>query len=96
MNPRLAKLLAAARTRRDDTAPQTLPPGTGRRLFLAAQPEPDTSPAWLRGMAWGCAACAAIAAGTAFLPRPEVERPIPELQALAGLAAFTDEPDTQP
>jgi len=96
MNPRLAKLLAAARRPPDVTPLPVLPPGTGRRLFLAAQPEPDTSPAWLRGMAWGCAVCAAIAAGTALLPRPEIEPPIPELHALAGLAAFADEPDTQP
>jgi hypothetical protein len=98
MKPRLTKLLRAARAHeRPEESPAPMPPGTARRLFLAAQSPsaPDTFPVWSRGLAWGCGACALLAATAAIIPRPEREPVLPEFHALAGLG-YADETDPQP
>lgn len=98
MNPRLNKLLRAARAHeRPEETPPPLPPGTARRLFLSAQSAsgPETLPLWTKGLALGCGACALLAATAAFIPRPEPEPVLPEFHALAGLT-YPDETDPQP
>ena len=98
MKPRLTRLIRAARAHpHPDDPPVPLAPGAARRLFLTAQsaPAPDTLPLWTKGLALGCGACALLAAGAGFIPRPEREPVLPELHALAGLG-YPDETDSQP
>ena len=88
MNSNLEKLFAAARAHRrpDDTPPPSQGLG-GRLLAQARESTPDQSSQeyWLRGLAYGFAACALVAALMAAIQPPHAAAF--EFQILAGIDA---------